>query len=237
MTPASILDLTYDLGDSTPSWPGDEPFRRRVTFAGETEGGYWCATGAVQGSEHAGTHMDSPSHFVRGGLTIESIAPSQLIGPGVVVDVRGACAADPDYQMTTVDLANFERDHGRIPEGAILLVHTGWGQYWGDRQRFLGTEDLEDAGQLHFPGISEEAARWLVSSRSLKGVGIDTMSLDHGPSRDFVVHRILYGAGLFGLENVACLEGMPPTGATVLVLPVKIKGATGAPARVVAFLP
>jgi kynurenine formamidase len=124
-----------------------------------------------------------------------------------------------------------------IPDGAIVLARTGWGRFWPDKKHYLGTETPGDTDHLHFPGIAREAAAWLVAHRKPSGVGLDTPSLDHGPSRDFITHRILNGAGIFGLENVASLDKLPESGATLIALPMKIKGGSGGPTRVIAILP
>ena len=139
--------------------------------------------------------------------------------------------------MTVGDINTWEKLHGRIPDGSILLVRTGWGKFWPDRKRYLGTDRPGDTANLHFPGISKEAAEFLTKNRKIYGVGIDTASLDYGPSRDFITHRILNEAGIYGLENVASLEKVPATGARIMALPMKIKGGSGGPVRIVALLP
>jgi kynurenine formamidase len=188
-------------------------------------------------SEHGGTHMDAPIHFAQDRLTLDAIPLQQLIGPAVVIDVTAAAERDRDYRLTVADIAQWERRHGRIPEGAIVLMHTGWDRYWPDKKKYLGSETPQDARTLHFPGFSKEAAEFLVKERKIAGVGLDTPSMDYGPSQDFIVHQIVNGANLYGLENVTNLEKLPPVGATLIALPMKIKGGTGGPARIVAILP
>ena len=188
-------------------------------------------------AEHGGTHIDAPIHFAKNHHTLDEIPLYRLVGPAVVVDVREAVAKDRDYRLTVDDLKAWETRHGRIPVGAIVLMHSGWGRYWPDKVKYLGSVTPGDSETLHFPGFSKEAAEFLVTERKIDGVGIDTASIDHGPSKDFLVHQILNGANVYGLENVASLDRLPATGATVIALPMKIKGGTGGPVRIIALLP
>ncbi|MCP5114063.1 MAG: cyclase family protein [bacterium] len=231
-----LVDLTYTFDEHTIYWPTDKHFEWNQTSAGITPGGYWYASATYGASEHGGTHLDSPVHFSEGKLTTEQIPIKRLIGPAVVVDIRPACSANRDYQLTAADLEAWEQRHGRIPSRVIVLVHTGWGRFWPDKKSYLGSDTPGDASNLHFPGISEAAARLLVERR-VDGVGIDTASLDHGPSQQFEAHQVLTGANIYGLENVARLERLPATGATLIALPMKIKGGTGGPVRLIALLP
>ncbi|WP_169977567.1 cyclase family protein [Tautonia rosea] len=232
------IDLTHTFDDQTIYWPKDKHFCHERTQWGETEGGTgWYASATYSASEHGGTHLDSPIHFAEGQATTDQISIDRLIGPAVVVDVTEACRADRDYQLQTADLMAWESRHGRIPDRAIVLVRTGFGAFWPDKNQYLGTDKPGDVANLHFPGIGPEAARWLVAERSLSGIGLDTASLDHGPSQDFAAHRILNGAGLFGLENVANLDQLPEAGAVILAFPMKIGGGSGGPTRIVALLP
>ncbi|QDV38824.1 cyclase family protein [Tautonia plasticadhaerens] len=231
------IDLTHTFDERTIYWPKDEHFHHDRTRWGEQDGGGWYASATYGGSEHGGTHLDSPIHFAEGRATTDQIPVRSLIGPAVVVDVAGACDEDRDYELRVEDLTSWEADHGPIPDGAIVLVRTGFGAFWPDKKRYLGTDTPGDVDNLHFPGIGPEAARWLVAERAISGIGLDTASLDHGPSTDFDAHRILNGAGLFGLENVANLDQLPEAGAVVIALPMKIGGGSGGPTRIVAILP
>jgi kynurenine formamidase len=163
------------------------------------------------------------------------------VAPAVVVDVTKQCERDPDYQISAADIQRFERTHkanqgGAIPPGAIVLFRTGWSRFWPDRKRYLGSDVPKDTTHLHFPGLSRGAAEYLAKARVV-GVGIDTASMDPGTSKDFIAHQILNGANLYGLENLANLERVPETGAWIITLPMKIKGGSGAPTRVIAVLP
>jgi kynurenine formamidase len=135
------------------------------------------------------------------------------------------------------DLRAWEKAHGQIPTGAILLIRSGWGKFWGDRKRYFGTDAPGDTDNLHFPGLAREAADFLIKQRRIIAVGIDTPSIDHGPSRDFIAHQILGAANLVIFENVANLDRLPAKNATIYAIPMKIKGGSGAPLRIFAILP
>lgn len=236
MDESKLVDLTYALDENTVYWPTGKPFEWRKEEWGMTAEGYWYAAANFSASEHLGTHLDSPIHFGKDQLTADQIPLSKLVGKAVVLDVTSACNRDADYRLTSSDIHAWEDRHGHIPGGAIVFVRTGWSKFWPDRKRYLGSDKDGDTANLHFPGISADAASILVE-RKIHGVGIDTASIDHGPSTDFPVHRILNGAGIYALENVANLEQLPPTGASVFALPMKIKGGSGAPVRILAILP
>ena len=232
-----LIDLTYTFDETTQVWPSNLPFHRDSTVRGGTTTEAWYATGQVALSEHAGTHMDAPVHFAQGQAGIDRIPVERLTGPAVVIDARAAVASDRDYRLSLEDIQRWEARHGTIPAGAVVMMLTGWGAYWKDRDRYFGTTTPDLSTTLHFPGFSQEVAEFLVAERHIHGVGIDTPSIDHGPSQDFAVHRILNGAGLYGLENVARLDEVPPSGGRLVALPMKIAGGTGAPVRIIAILP
>ena len=232
-----LVDLTYSFDQQAIYWPNAKPFEWQKETWERSAAGDWYAAGRYSASEHGGTHLDSPIHFAEGRMTIDAIPISRLVGPAVVVDVSQQASANRDYLLTAVDLQGWEASHGRIPDGAIVLIHTGWGKYWGDRKAYLGSDVAGDTAHLHFPGISKEAAEFLAAERKIDGIGIDTASLDHGPSTHFDAHRVLNGANIYGLENVAHLELLPATGATLIALPMKIAGGSGGPTRIIALLP
>ncbi|MGE0105294.1 MAG: cyclase family protein [Blastocatellales bacterium] len=232
-----LIDLTWDFDERTVYWPTAKPFQWEKESWGQSAGGYWYTAARYSASEHGGTHLDSPIHFAEGKMHMNEIPVSKLVGPAVVIDISGACENSPDYLLSRDDILAWEKTHGRIPDSSIVLVHTGWGKRWPDRKRYLGTDAPGDVANLHFPGISREAAELLAGERSIDGIGIDTASIDHGPSKDFIAHRILNGANIFGLENVANLERLPATGSTIIALPMKIRDGTGGPVRIIGLLP
>jgi kynurenine formamidase len=229
------VDLTYAYDDRTVFWPTAEPFELEVVAAGVTEGGYYYAANNFSMAEHGGTHLDAPIHFSEGKQTAEQIPIERLIGAAVVVDVSEALASDADYQVSVADLEAWEAEHGAIPDGAVLLLRTGWGARWPDRERYLGTTLTGPAAvpELHFPGLHPDAARWLAENRQIDALGIDTPSIDYGQSTLFESHRVLYAENIPAFENVAALERMPATGAYVVALPMKIAGGSGGPVRIV----
>ena len=234
------VDLTHTFDSTTIYWPTDTAgFRLTELAYGPTPGGWFYAAYALSSAEHGGTHLDAPIHFAEGRLTTDRIPLSGLIGPAAVVDVSPQAAADPDYLVPVADLTGREARNGAIPDGAILLIRTGWGARWPHRATYLGTDRVgpEAVPHLHFPGLSAEAAQWLVEERGVVAVGIDTPSIDHGPSTDFMAHRILYAENISGFENVANLDRLPEAGAFVVALPMKIGGGSGGPLRIVAFVP
>lgn len=232
-----LVDLTYPFSDETLHWPTAKPFHLEKVSEGRTPAGYWYSSYNYSGSEHVGTHLDAPFHFAQGKWTAEQIPLSQTIGPAAVIDVRRKSNENSDYLVAVEDIRAWEKANGRVPVGAIVLIHSGWGKYWGDRKRYFGTDQPGSDADLHFPGLSPKAAEFLVKERRVKAVGIDTPSIDHGPSRDFLTHQILGAANVPIFENVARLELIPPKGATVFGIPMKIKGGSGAPLRVFGLLP
>lgn len=233
----TFLDLTHTFDEQTIYWPNNKHFRWEKTDWGTTSAGYWYSAAMFSAAEHGGTHIDAPIHFGQGRQTVDQIPVARLTGPAAVIDVRAQCAANPDYELSVQDLLAWESRQGRIPEGAIVLMLSGWGSRWPDAKRYFGTDTPGDAGSFHFPGFSREAAQFLVSRRAISGVGIDTASIDPGRSRDFLAHRVFNGADVYALENIAGLDQLPPRGATLYALPMKIKGGTGGPVRIIAELP
>jgi kynurenine formamidase len=237
--PGDPVDLTHAFGDSTIYWPTAKPFELVVEAHGRTEGGWWYAANSFGAAEHGGTHLDAPIHFAEGKLTAAEIPLDDLIGPAVVIDVTDAARADPDLLIGAPGLQAWEGRHGPIPARSIVLLRTGWSERWPDAERYLGTarRGADAVAELHFPGLDPEAAAWLVGERQVRAVGIDTASIDRGQSTDFRAHQVLAGANVPIFENVAHLELLPPTGAWVVALPMKIARGTGGPLRIVAFLP
>jgi kynurenine formamidase len=236
--PARVVDLTHTLDEKTTiAWPtSPSSFHRDTLSFGRTPGGFFYTAGSFAAVEHAGTHLDAPIHFSEGGATVEAIPVERFAGPAVVIDIRERAERDADTLVTPRDLDDFEREHGKIEPGTIVLLRTGWASRWPDRKRYLGDDTPGDASRLHFPGLGADAARALVD-RDIAAVGIDTASIDHGPSRDFAAHQVLAGAGVPVFENVASLAAIPPRGALVVALPMKIGAGSGAPLRIVAYLP
>jgi kynurenine formamidase len=226
-----IVDLSYAIHGKLPRWPGDTRVFEAKTNASVRKDGYF--TRSFWMLEHYGTHLDAPAHFSPGKQTVDQIPLEKLIGPAVVIDVRKEARNDADHRLTLARVARWEKQHGRIPRGAIVLLRTGWAARWPDEKRY---RNMDARGVMHFPGYSVEAVRLLIR-RKVSGIGIDTMNVDYGASQDFAVHTISHGAGLYHLENLANLSALPESGAFLVVAPIKLAGGSGGPARVFAILP
>jgi kynurenine formamidase len=209
---------------------------KRLHF-GPSEGGFFYSANSFCTPEHGGTHLDAPIHFAEGQPGVDQVALDRLIGPAIVLDVSRQAAADPDYRLSLDDVRGWEKRHGAIPPGVLVLLRTGWSARWPDKKRYLGDDTPGDPSRLHFPSYGKEAAQLLVEARKVAALGVDTASIDYGPSQDFIVHRIANGAGVPGLENLAHLDALPERGAWIVALPMKIGGGSGAPLRAVAFVP
>ncbi|HEX8692265.1 MAG TPA: cyclase family protein [Longimicrobium sp.] len=231
------VDLTHPFGPSTLYWPtATTGFALERLSYGETPGGYFYAANAFCAPEHGGTHLDAPIHFAAGQQTADQIPLDRLVAPAVVIDVRQRTATDPDYRLTAADVLEWERRHGRVAPGTIVLLHTGWGRFWPNRKQYFGDDRPGDASNLHFPSYGEEAARLLVEERRVAALGVDAASIDYGQSKDFRVHRVAAAANVPGLENLANLDQLPPTGALVVALPMKIENGSGGPLRAIALV-
>ena len=237
-TAGTWVDLTHSFSDSTVYWPTDTMgFVHEELAFGPTPGGYFYSSYRYSAAEHGGTHLDAPIHFAEGRQASDEIPLSRLMGPAAVIDVSSR--ATPDYLVTVEDLTRWEAEHGELAAGTIVLVRTGWGERYADRTAYLGTSMTgpDAVAELHFPGLSAEAAQWLVDNRSIAAFGLDTPSVDYGQSKDFRAHVILYSANIPGFENVANLGELPATGSYVVALPMKIAKGSGGPLRIVAFVP
>ena len=233
-----IVDLTYAFDANSVYWPTAEQFKLETDFEGMTEKGYFYSAYRYSAAEHGGTHLDSPVHFAKGRLTVDELPLQQLMGAAIVIDVTAQCASDPDYLVSVADFENWEKRNGRIPAGTIVLLRTGFGKFYPDPKKYLGTEErgAEAVAKLHFPGLDPATARWLTQNRAIKAIGLDTASIDYGQSTLFESHRILFEKDIPALENVANLDQLPVKGFSVIALPMKIKGGSGGPLRIVALM-
>lgn len=235
----TIVDLSHPYEDRSVFWPTAEPFRLKKEAEGMTPQSYYYAANRFSMSEHGGTHIDAPIHFAEGKNTVDRIPLDQLTGAAAVVDVAGKCESNADYQITTADLEEWERAHGTIPSGSLILFRTGFSRFWPDAAKYLGTAERGEQAvpKLHFPGLHPDAARWLVANRAPKAVGIDTASIDYGQSKLFETHRVLMERNIPAFENLTNLDRLPATGAFLVALPMKIGGGSGGPLRAIAILP
>jgi len=233
-----LVDLTHSYDDDTIYWPTSPTrFELDELAHGPTPGGWFYSAYAFSTPEHGGTHLDAPYHFSETGNTVDEVPLTQLIGAAVVIDVTAQAAADRDYRLTRRDIVDFETEHGRIAQNAIVILRTGWSRFWPDVREYLGDDTPGDASRLSFPSFGAEAAEFLIAERDVLAIGVDTASIDYGRSQDFPVHQIAAGRNVPGLENLAHLDQLPAIGASIIALPTKIAGGSGGPVRVVAVLP
>jgi kynurenine formamidase len=226
---ARIVDLGHPIAATDPSWDGKPAFERSEVATFDKDG---YAAGRISVEEHFGTHLDAPAHFSKQGWTVDRIPVDRLYRPGVVINVVAQASKDPDYRVTVADLKAFESRSGAIPKGSVALVATGWDTSWPDRARYMN----EKGGVKHFPGLSVEAVTYLAKERQVAGIGIDTPSIDYGPSTAFEAHKVSMALNVYHIENAAKLTTLPASGFMVIVAPIAITGGSGGPARVYALL-
>ena len=234
-----VIDLSHVYDGSTIFWPTSDTFRLEKVTEGITPGGYYYAANNFFTSEHGGTHLDAPVHFAQGKQTVDQLPLTRLMGPAAVIDVTGQSDRDADYQVTVADIQQAEARDGQIQPDAIVLIRTGFSRRWPDAARYLGTAERgpDAVAKLHFPGLHPDAARWLVENRQFRAIGIDTASIDYGQSTQYESHRTLFEREIPAFENLAALDRLPLRGATIVALPMKIGGGSGAPLRAIAILP
>jgi kynurenine formamidase len=223
-----VVDLTHTLSPAFPSPWKEALVMEEVMKLGRDKWNVyrWHLI------EHVGTHLDAPLHCSELEAA-DRIAAERLVGPLAIVDLRERAAADPDAQLTVEELKGWERRHGRIPEGGVVALMSGWDARAHDAKLFFG---LDERGRYHLPGFHPDAARFLCEDRNVVGIATDTMNLDPATAGDFPVHHYWLGHGKWGLENVANLAELPASGATIVVGGPKIAGCTGGPSRVLALV-
>lgn len=233
------IDLSYDFSDETVYWPTANGFKFDTVFNGVTPAGFYYEAYNYCAAEHGGTHLDAPSHFAKGKWSTDQIPLEKLTGNAAVIDVSAKALHDPDYQIGVADVEGWEKANGKLADDIMILFRTGYGSFYPDAKKYLGTDEkgADAVAKLHFPGIHPDLATWLVKNRKIKAVGLDVASVDYGQSKDFKTHQILYEQNIPGFENVANLERLPAKGSFIIALPMKIKGGSGGPLRIVAVVP
>lgn len=233
-----LIDLSHAYSDETIYWVTAEEFELDTVFKGETDKGFYYCANNFSTAEHGGTHIDAPIHFAEKGQTVDEIPLEKLIGPAIKIDVSSKTYNNSDYLIKIDDLLEWENSERiKIPNGSIVLLETGFSKYYPDKIKYMGTDERgEDAVKnLHFPGLSKEAAKWLVEKRDINAIGIDTPSIDYGQSEYFESHVILLSQNIPAFENLTNLDKLPNIGFEIIALPMKIQGGSGAPLRIVAI--
>lgn len=234
-----IVDLTHEFSDETVYWVTAKEFEMEVVADGETDMGFYYAANNFTTAEHGGTHIDAPIHFAKGKQYVNEIPLENLMGSAIKIDVSEKALINPDYLVSIEDFTHWEKTNGmQIPDGSIVLLETGFSKYYPDKKTYLGTDQRgpEAVKLLHFPGLSPEAAQWLVDQRDIKSVGLDTPSIDYGQSQYFKSHVILLSKNIPAFENLTNLSELPSKGFDVVALPMKIKEGSGAPLRIIALV-
>lgn len=233
------VDLSYEFNDKTIYWPTSESFQLDTVFEGQTDKGFYYSAYKFSMAEHGGTHLDAPVHFAKGKNPVDKISLDKLNGEAIIIDVVAQCEQNRDYRITPEDVQAWEKENGKIPEQSLLFFKTGFGKYWPDKKKYLGTTLTGQSGvdNLHFPGIHPKTASWLIKNRKINAIGLDTPSIDFGQSKLFETHQILFNENIPAFENVANLDLLPAKGAWVIALPLKITGGSGSPLRIVALVP
>lgn len=228
----TIIDLTHPLNDRSPNWEGSQESPFQATDLGNIDrDGYYSRIFSTQ--EHYGTHLDAPAHFAAGAWTVDEIPADRLVRPLVVLDVHERAENDSDYAVSVEDITAWEVAHGAIPAGAVVVAYTGWDKRWETQASF---RNQQGDGLTHYPGFSLAAAKLLVTSRGVVGLGIDTMSVDIGATTTFPVHLFTSQQKTYHLENVANLATVPPAGALIVVAPIKLEKGSGGPVRLLALV-
>lgn len=222
---SKLADLTHTFSEDFPLFPGAPPTTRTTGTTVQDDGFYgqqWTLW------EHACTHIDAPAHFVANGRTTPQLRLSELVAPAVVIDISERARRQPDTVVTRADLRAFERRHGRIPRRAVVCMYSGWEQRAGSAESY---RNADGAGVMRFPGFGKAAVDWLLAERAIRGIGVDTLSLDHGSSTTFDVHLTVLGANRYGIENLRGLKEIPPRGATIYVGVIPWREGSGGPCR------
>lgn len=234
-----IIDLTHSFSNETVYWVTAKEFQLEVVADGETDAGFHYSANNFSTAEHGGTHIDAPIHFAANKQTVDEIPLKNLIGEAIKIDVSEKALKNRDYLIGIEDFKNWEtKENIQIPDGSIVLLETGYSKFYPDKVNYLGTDQRgpEAVKLLHFPGLSPEAAKWLVTERNIHAIGLDTPSIDYGQSTLFESHVILLSENIPVFENLTNLDKLPSKGFKIIALPIKIKGGSGGPLRIIAMV-
>jgi len=212
-----IIDLTLTVSDEIPTFPGS-PQPSFIPWENVKEDGYNLELLFL--STHTGTHMDAPYHFLEKGAKIHEISLKKLVSEAVLIKSK----KKDGESITKTDIQKFEKKHGKIASFSSVIFYTGWQRNL--QKKYYFTKN---------PGLSVSAAKYL-ASKKINLVGIDSPSIDLGKDSKFSVHQIFAKKGILIVENLANLEKIKSSKFHLVVLPLKLKNATGSPVRAIAFV-
>ena len=230
ITYSRIVDLSHTVHSVIPQWPGDPPVEFQEVATPDRDG-YYLRRFSM--GEHSATHINAPIAFHPGGLSIDAYFAESLTAPAVVIDVGEQCGGNPDYSLSTAEVAAWEDRHGPVPPNAVVLLQTGWQRKWHDPVAYL---NAGPNGEPRFPGFSRDAAGFLIDQRGIAGLGTDTAGLEPGWDGSFSVNKLLLEQPRVALENLTNLDLLPPIGITLVIGILRLQGGSGSPAMVTAFV-
>ncbi|MDZ8187826.1 MAG: cyclase family protein [Nostoc sp. ChiSLP02] len=226
-----VIHLSHVIDLDIPQWPGDPPVEFE-TVAESNNDGYYLRRFSL--GEHSATHINAPNSFYSHSIGIDQYPAQSLVVPAVVIDIRQAVKANFDYALAIADVLAWEEQHGEIAAGSVVILNTGWQKKWSDKNAFFN-QDAE--GISHFPGFSKDATQFLLEQRQIAGVGIDTHGVDPGQDTTFATNRLILEQPRIVLENLTNLDRLPPKGTTLAIGILRLRGGSGSPVGVLAFVP
>ncbi|KAK3797829.1 hypothetical protein RRG08_052428 [Elysia crispata] len=231
-----FVDLSHVQNMTTLYWPGVPTFNRTIVAAGTSANGIWIEVGAFSSGEHGGTHIDVPRHFIENGMDLKDFPLERTVAEGVVIDCSAEAERNADYAVTKEKIEQWEEKHGRIPNEAAVLFRFGYAKKFWEPEKYLNTQQLDDATTYHFPSVSLEAVKWLVKSRNLKMIGMDVPSPDPPTDLTYPVHRLVLPLNIMIMENVNIVPSLPPRNFRLHAAPIRIENGTGVQTRIYAML-
>ncbi|MBW4625243.1 MAG: cyclase family protein [Brasilonema octagenarum HA4186-MV1] len=226
-----VIHLSHVIDSDIPQWQGDPPVEFE-TVAELHKDGYYLRRFSL--GEHSATHINASNSFHLDGVGIHEYSAESLVVPGVVIDIREQALLNPDYTLCVEDILSWEERYGKIPPGCVVLLYTGWQEKWLEKNAFLYQDEQ---GSMHFPGFGSDATRFLLEERQIAGVGIDTHGVDSGQDTTFGTNSLVLEKPRIVLENLTNLNQLPPTGATLAIGALRLRGGSGSPVGVLAFVP
>ncbi len=231
ITYSQVIHLSHIINPDIPQWQGDPPVEFE-TVAQIEKDGYYLRRFSL--GEHSATHINAPNSFYSFGVGIDQYPAESLLVPVVVISIREQARANPDYALTVADILAWEKQHGKISAGSVVLLYTGWQEKWFENKAFM---NQDTQGGMHFPGFSRDATKFLLDERQIAGVGIDTHGVDSGQDTAFATNRLVLEKPRIVLENLTNLDRLPAKGAMVVIGILRLRGGSGSPVGAIALVP